>query len=209
MTKITAILILALLAGCTGLTGPREEFTIFALSPPAPARSQGAPLGWQLLIEEPRAGAMLDGVRIVVAPSGHERQVYKGARWSERVPALLQGQWLRAFEADGRLPGVARAGSGIRADFILASDLADFQATYRDGTPVADVQVHVRLIDPRDRRIAARRVFAAAVPSGGTEIAQVVEAFDAALAQINPALVDWVLQEGQRAIDSRVESTSP
>ncbi|MCK9489891.1 MAG: ABC-type transport auxiliary lipoprotein family protein [Xanthomonadales bacterium] len=188
-----------MLVGCTGLTGPRESFTIYELSPATPA-SQGASMAWQLLIETPRASDLVAGQRIIVAPDDNERRVYKGARWSERTPELLQSLWLRAFEADGRLPGVARSGSGVRADLLLASDLTRFQASYVDGQPQAEVELHAQLIDPRERRISARRVFRATVPAASAAIADVVAAFDGAMAQINPELVDWAVSEGARSL---------
>lgn len=209
-TRPAILLALALTAaiavtGCTGLTGPRESFTIYELSPATPA-SQGTRVAWQLLIETPRASDLVAGQRIIVAPDDNERRVYKGARWSERTPELLQSLWLRAFEADGRLPGVARSGSGVRADLLLASDLTRFQSSYVDGQPQAEVELHARLIDPRERRIGARRVFHATAPAASPAIADVVAAFDQAMAQINPGLVDWAITQGSQALAAAVDT---
>ena len=200
MKTILAVALLTLLAGCTGLTGPRADFSIYALNPPVSRSAADAPVHWQLLVEVPHASDLHDSARIVVAPHGNERQVYKGARWVERVPSLLQGIWVRAFEADGRLPGVARAGSGVRADLILSTDLVDFQATHVQTAPRIEVEVHARLIDPRSRRIVARRVLRTEQPAADASVAAAVDAFDAALAQINPILIDWTLTEGERAM---------
>jgi cholesterol transport system auxiliary component len=193
---------LALLAGCGVLSGPREDFSIYALDPQA-TRSEGSAVDWQLLIEEPHVSDLLDSFRIVVAPGGSERQVFKGARWIERTPSLLQGIWLRTFEADGRLPGVARSGTGVRADLMLATDVTDFQATQLDGGMTVEVEVHARLVDPRDRRIRSREVFRADVPASGNDAAAVVAGFESALAQINPAIVAWTLREGERVMAAR------
>lgn len=193
---------LALLAGCAGLTGPRKDFTLYALDPPM-APGQGTPRDWQLLVEEPHVGELLDGFRIVVAPGGNELQVYQGARWTERTPAMLQGLWIRAFEADGRLPGAARAGTGVRADLILASDLTRFQASYRDGLPTVAIELHARLVDPRDRRIRGRRVFRAEAAAADNGISAVVAAFESVVATLNPELVGWVLGAGDAALAAR------
>jgi cholesterol transport system auxiliary component len=202
MRSPALLLLLLALAGCAGLTGPREDFTVYALDPPA-QRGDGPVLDWQLLIDQPHTSDLLGGFRVVVAPGGAERQVYKGARWSERAPSLVQGVWVRAFEADGRLPGAARAGTGVRADLLLATDLTDFQARYRDGVPVVEVEVHARLVDPRDRRIVAREVFRAEAPADGVEVAAVVAGFQSALAQATTELVGWTLVEGDRYLDGR------
>lgn len=205
MRHAALIALLAVLMGCAGLTGPRRDFSIYAPDPPMPA-GEGAALDWQLLVEEPHVSDLLDGFRIVIATADNERQVYKGARWIERTPSLLQSLWLRAFEADGRLPGAARAGTGVRADLILSTDVVDFQARERNGSATVEVQVHARLIDPRDRRIRARRVFRADVPADSNQIAEVVAGFETALAQVNAALIDWTLREGQIAIARTNES---
>ncbi len=198
-SRLLAVVVLAFLSGCTGLTGPRADFTIYALNP-AISPHPGASVDWQLLVEAPHTSDLLDSLRIVVAPDGNERQVYKGARWVERAPGLLQGIWVRAFETDGRLPGVARAGSGVRADLILATDLVEFQAGHTGSSPRVEVAVHARLIDPRSRRILARRVLSSEQPMAGAGVDAAVAAFEIALAQINPVLIDWTLTEGERAM---------
>ena len=191
--------LLALLAGCGSLTGPRDDFSIYVLEPPV-QRHGGAPVDWQLLVEQPHTSDLLDGFRIVVAPNGNERQVYKGARWVERTPSMLQGIWVRAFESDGRVPGASRAGTGVRADLLLATDLTAFHAVERDGAAKVHVEVHARLVEPRDRRIRARDIFRAEVDAAGTSVPAVVEAFEAALVEINPALIDWTVREGAHAL---------
>lgn len=202
MIRAALSLLLLCLVGCAGLTGPREDYTIYALDP-ATAPGQGPMQEWQLLIERPHMSDLLDGFRIVVAPGGNERQVYRGARWVEQTPSLLQGIWLRSFEADGRLPGAARSGTGVRADLILATDLTAFQARYRDGDPVIEVEVHARLVDPRGRRIMAREVFRAETPADGIALAPVVAAFETALAEVNAGLVEWTIREGGTALERR------
>lgn len=207
LPRLVAAVASLALAGCGALTGPREDFAIFAPDPPM-SRGTGAAVDWQLLVEEPHVSELLDGVRIVVAPTGNERQVFKGARWIERTPSMLQGIWLRAFEADGRLPGAARSGTGVRADLILATDVASFQASQRAGGMVVEAEVHARLVDPRDRRIRARKVFRAEIPASGNEVAAIVAGFESVLADINPALVDWTLREGEQAMMARRDTTT-
>lgn len=206
LLSILSVVALAALSGCGVLTGPREDFAIYSLAPPI-ARSQDTPVDWQLLLEEPHVSDLLDGFRIIVAPTPSERQVFKGARWVERTPSMLQGIWLRAFEADGRLPGAARSGTGVRADLMLSTDVTDFQASQRVDGMIVEVEVHARLVDPRDRRIRAREIFRAEVPATGNDAAAVVPAFEAALAEINPGIVAWTLREGDRAMAARRAGT--
>lgn len=207
ISRLTVFALFAALVGCAGLTGPREDFSIYALNPPMPA-GEGSALDWQLLVEEPHVSDLLNDFRIVIATADNERQVYKGARWIERTPSLLQGIWLRAFEADGRLPGAARAGTGVRADLILSTDVIDFQAREQNGSAIVEVQVQARLIDPHNRRIRARQMFQADIPTASNQIAAIVTGFETALAQINAELVAWTLREGQHAIDTAKNGSS-
>jgi cholesterol transport system auxiliary component len=197
---VLSALLLALV-GCAGLTGPKKDYTIYAPNPET-ATSTGAPVNWQLLIEEPHVDALLNDFRIVIATSGNERQVFGGARWTERTPTLLQGIWLRAFEADGRLPGAARSGTGVRADLILSTDVIAFQAREHAEGVIAEIEIHARLIDPRNRRIHARRVLRAEAPAGDNRAASAVAAFDDAFSRLNPELVEWTLREGQTLVDA-------
>ena len=63
-----------------------------------------------------------------------------------------------------------------------------------------EVSIHARLVDPRSRRILARRAFDADIPTTSNQIADIVAGFDAALEQINPELIEWTLREGERAM---------
>lgn len=196
---VLVLLLPLLLAACGSLTGPRENFAVYTLNPVIATHSMATTADWQLLIDTPKANDLLDGQRIVVAPDGNQRQVYRGARWAERVPVLIQSVWLRGFESDGRLTGVGRNGSGLRADMILASDLIDFQARYVDGLPVVEIEIHARLIDPRDRRIRASQRFSASRPAASAGIAEVVTVFEQALAGITAELIAWTIEHGNAA----------
>ncbi len=196
------------LSACGSLTGPRENFTVYTLNPAIATHSPATVADWQLLIDTPKANDLLDGQRIVVAPDSNQRQVYRGARWAERAPVLIQSVWLHGFESDGRVASVGRNGSGLRADIILASDLTDFQARYVDGLPVVEIGIHAQLIDPRDRRIRAGQRFSASRPAASTEIAEVVAAFEQALAGLTAELIAWTIEQGNAARQS-VAAGSP
>ena len=201
--RFLVLMLPLLLTACSSLTGPRENFTVYTLNPAIAAQAATSTADWQLLIDTPKANDLLDGQRIVVAPDGNQRQVYRGARWAERVPVMLQSVGLRGFESDGRLTGVGRNGSGLRADLILASDLTDFQARYVDGQPVVEIEIHARLIDPRDRRIRASQRFSASRPVASAEIADVVVVFEQALAGITAELIAWTIEQGNTARELR------
>ena len=166
------------------------------------ARIQADPawptVAWQLQVPRPHAAELLDSPRIVVRPVPGELQVYKGAVWTQPAPDLLQDTLLRAFEDSGRIPGVARRGSGITGDYDLLLDLRRFDSDYAPGSPAAVVEVGAKLVSARSNQVVASRAFRATAPAAATDVGAVSRAFETALAQLATELVGWTLVEGER-----------
>lgn len=201
MTRLAALsLLCVVLAACSAITGPRTQFTVYTLNPPASttASVQRPPTDWHLAIDEPHALGLLDSDRLVVAPDANQRLAFAGVRWNERAPMLLQDIWLRAFESDGRFGGVIRSNSGARAALVLATDLVAFQIEQRGGQSEAVIAVHARLIDPRSRRNLAHAPFQARVPTDDALARSAVAALEAAVAEVTAQLVAWTANEGER-----------
>jgi cholesterol transport system auxiliary component len=194
----TAVLCLLALAGCSIVADRREEMTIWRVDD-APAASAGAPVAWQLAIDEPAAAEPLGGARIVLKPVDGAFGVYRGARWSERAPLMVQGLVLRALEDSGRIRGVGRGNGGIRADFRLLLDLRAFHVDRRDGGDRATVSLGAKLLRWPGGEVVDARVFDATAMVAGGGIAGVVAAFGAATAEVVPALADWTLAAGEAA----------
>ena len=180
------------LAGCSVLPDNREEMSIWTVDA-APPAAAGAPVDWQLALDEPGAAEPLDGARIVLSPAPGEFGVYRGARWSERAPRLLQGLVLRSLEDSGRIKGVGRGNSGVRADYRLLLDLRAFHV----DAGAARVGFSARLLRWPEGKVFAARTFDASAPVDGSGIAAVVAAFRAASAEAVPAVAEWVLAEGE------------
>ena len=84
---------------------------------------------------------------------------------------LLQDTLLRAFEDSGRIPGVARRGSGIAGDYELLLDLRRFESDYAGGgSPAAVIEVGAKLVATRSNSVVASRTFRQAGPSASTDI---------------------------------------
>lgn len=187
------------LAGCA-LGGPRTELAVYA--PPVRVAADPAwpAVDWQLAIGTPEANQMLDSPRIVVRPTPERLQTYKGARWADAAPQVMQTALLAAFEDSGKVPAVSRIGIG-RRDFGLFTELRAFESVYVDGAPQAVIELQARLVHLRGDGVVAAKRFRVAVPSQGTEIEAVVAAFGQAMAQVSADIVGWTLAEGQQALD--------
>ncbi len=195
----SALLALPLAACSSLLNVQRTPFTIYApqLTAPAPA-ADAARVDWQLAVETPLASDALDTVRIVVMPSPGVIEVFPGARWSDSAPALLRNLLVQGFEASGRITGVGSSASGLRADYALGIALHDFQFEVA-GSTRAVIRLQARLLDYTTNRVLAAHAFDIEAPAGGSDAAAAFTAFETALNQLVPQVVEWVLREGDAA----------
>lgn len=194
------------LAGCGilgGGAGSRQSATIYApLVQVAPDPSWPA-VDWQLAIASATAARMIDSPRISVRPTPSELQVYAGASWSQPATSLLEGALLRTFEDSGRIGAVGRSEIGLRPDYKLVLDVRRFEADYAGrAVPSATIEVAAKLLYNRDQRVVAAHTFHRAEQAAGTEVPQVVSAFERALETITAEIVGWTLGSGQADADS-------
>ena len=133
-----------------------------------------------------------------MSPAPGELQVYKGALWASAPGEMLEDGVLRALEDSGKIPAVARQGSGIGADYRLVMDIRHFEADYAGAaTPSALVEVNAKLLHTIDQSVIGTRTIRQAVPADGTEVARVADAFGRALQATSREIAGWVLETGQ------------
>ena len=127
-----------------------------------------------------------------------ELQVYKGAMWARTPPEMLEETVLRMLEDSGKIPSVARQGSGIGAEYRLVMDIRHFEARYDDAgsAPTAVIEVNAKLLHVPDQSVAGSRTFRQAQPVGGTEVALVADAFGQALGTLSREVAGWTLSTG-------------
>lgn len=190
--------VLSLLLGGCGITliDAQPPASIYDLSAPA-IEGGGETVTWQLVVEEPGAVRALGTNRITLYRSGNEIQYFKGARWSDRGPRLIQSRIIETLEATGRIVSVGRETSGIHADYRLKTELRDFQAVYdKSGAPRIVVTLSAKLFDTKSRRVVAARVFTASERAGSSRLDAIVRSFDSVLGQVTVEVSDWALVSG-------------
>lgn len=193
------VAMIATLGGCS-LLGSNERSAVTIYSPIV--RIQADPgwpkVDWQLVLVKPSAARVVDSPRINVRPSPSELEVYKGVSWAQPATDMLDDALVRGFEDSGRVAGVARATTGIRADYKLALDVRRFEADYRgQATPAALIEVNAKLIHVIDQRVVADRTFRQEQPVPTTATADVARAFEQGLQAMTTELVGWTLVTGQ------------
>lgn len=195
-TRIAGLLAACLLASCASLTGKTDPFAIYSPQLRATPGS-GQPVDWQLAIDTPLASGAIDSTRIAIMPSPGVLQIYPAARWRDPAPALVRGLIVEGFERSGRILGVG-ATAGLRAEVGLTLELRAFQAEVGPDGARAVVRLQASLVDYSSNRVFAARSFEAITPAQSPAITAMFPAFEAALDQVVPQLVDWTLAEGQR-----------
>lgn len=194
------IALIAALGGCS-LLGSNERSAVTIYSPVV--RIQADPswptVDWQLVLVKPSAARVVDSPRINVRPTPSELEVYKGVSWAQPATDMLDDALVRGFEDSGRINGVARVTTGIRADYKLAMDVRRFEADYRgQATPTALIEVNAKLIHVIDQRVVADRTFRQEYPVGSTDVAQVTAALEQGLQTLTTNVVGWTLVTGEQ-----------
>lgn len=156
---------------------------------------------WQLLVERPIANTAIDTARIALGETANRLTYYAGLNWVDTAPDMIQLLLVESFENSNRIVAVGREASGLRADFVLKSDIRDFQAEYDGGDPsvqppLAKVRIASRLVRMPRRNIVANDTFEAQVRANSPAFADVVRAFDDALQAVMRRIVEWTLRQG-------------
>jgi cholesterol transport system auxiliary component len=88
----------------------------------------------------------------------------------------------------------------VRTDFVLRSELRDFQTEYRGSqNPSVVIGVTAQLVVVASGRIASSRTFTIEEPVAGASIAQVFTAFEDATNRVLADIVAWAIVSGDAA----------
>lgn len=160
---------------------------------------------WQLLVETPLANNGIDTPRIALGETENRLTFYADANWVDTAPDMMQTLLVESFENSHRIVAVGVERSGLRADFVLKTDLRDFQANYGGGDPAttspeAVVRINAKLVRMPRRNIVASDTFEARVRAADPGFTHVVKAFDTATGAVLRRIVEWTLQQGQTNI---------
>ena len=196
------LMLLGGLPGCTALTGltnaaiPNE---LFVLTPKSTFDEDLPSLKYQIAVEEPTATAAVDTDQIAVQPTPLRVQYLPGARWVDRAPLIVQSLLIESFENSGRVPAVGSSAIGLRADFLVVTDIREFQATVPQNDPEApleiDVRLNIKLIDAFSDRIIGSDSFEVVTLSDTDDASEVASAFDDALGSTMRRAVEWTVRE--------------
>ncbi len=197
-----AALVLVALSGCSGvLPGTGEPPRIFTLTPKTTYSPDLPRADWQLAIEVPLTEAAYNTTRIALSHDPVSIEYYAHAEWADRAPNLVQRLLVDSFESTHKIVGVARQSVDLRPDFSLICDLRVFKAEYQDGNgspPTVHVRIISKLVKMPERTIVGSTNAEAAIRASGTNLDDVIHAFDTALGKTLKRVVEWTLVTGAR-----------
>lgn len=186
----------ALLAigGCELIKAAEEPTDLYTVTPKSTFFPDMPAVLWQLSVEVPAAAANLNTGRIAIAQSPTSSDYYSKTAWTDRAPLMVQTRIVDSFENSKKIVAVARESIGLIPNYVLQTDLRNFEARYfYGGTPVVQVRIVAKLVRMPDRQIIGVATFERCVRARADKVPKVVDAFDQALGSVLKRLVAWTL----------------
>ncbi len=202
-TFAVAIMLAAapILAACDlAVPGQGPPPTLYRLTPKSTFHENLPRVDWQLVLEVPMADAGLSTTRVALQRSPTRLEYYARSSWTDRAPLMVQTLMIESFENSKYIVAVGRESVGLRADFILKSELREFQAEYFDGAlPSVRVAINAKLVQMPRRTIIGSKSFEARAEAKDDTMDEIIAAYDEALGTVLKHLVEWTLIAGQDA----------
>ena len=205
-----AAVLSALLAACVELPGSGDPSRLYVLTPKSTFPDNLPIVDWQLLVEVPVSAAGLNTARIAARHSPIELNYIGAANWTDFAPRMVQTLLVESFENSGKIVGVGREAIGLRSDYLLKTEVREFQAEF-DGTkigsakaaaipenpPEVRVRINAKLIKMPQRSIIASQTFENLVKSDENSMDSIIASFDDALGKALKDIVVWTLTNGE------------
>lgn len=180
------------LAGCStlGLGSTPKPDDIFDLAAPSAFDGAARRSSAQILVPLPNASDALSSARIAVRADGGSISYLPGVSWSDELPPLIQTIMVRAFENSGRVKAVGKPGESLAIDDQVIVDIRAFELDVT-GSPAAHVTLGVKLLDERNGKVRASRVFDVSRPAASDRPKDAIAAIDQAASAAVAEVVVW------------------
>lgn len=192
-------LVMLALSGCLGGLSKIGAHRVYSMpEPQALDIDATAALSQALLVELPRSLPNIDSTDIHVQMPDGELKVLPDARWSARLPVLLQDLLVRQISQARLAPNVAADPQAYAQPLRLSSDLRSFGLRQsEDGGLRAHVGLTLRLVCNRSARVLASKQFEL---SSDTTVrtAQAVQSLRALASTLATQVVQWLASNTER-----------
>ena len=193
--RLAALAAALLLGACELIKAAEEPTDLYTITPKSTFDQDMPAVFWQLAVEVPGASANLSTSRIAISQSPTSSDYFSKTAWTDRAPLMVQTRIVDSFENSHKIVAVARESIGLRANYVLQSDLRNFEAMYFYGPlPIAHVRLVAKMVRMPDRQIIGVATFERCVKARADKVPKVVSAFDQALGSVMKQLVAWTLK---------------
>ena len=173
-----------LLASCAG----EPVANTFDLNAAKPVSAR--PMRAQLRVRQPVAGIDLDSDRILVRVGPEQVATLARARWSDRLPLLVQSRLTQTFANANLLRRVGGRGATTSADYDLDVEIRRFELDVAQMRVAVDLAV--KIVSAGGADVAAAEIFTAEAPVASTDGAAVSAALDRAFSSGMKRIVAFV-----------------
>jgi cholesterol transport system auxiliary component len=135
----------------------------------------------------------LDSSYIAVVDKGPVYSYFPDSAWADTLPNVVQLKLVETLQNTGRLRGVGVPGDGLLIDYQLQTEIRAFELRV-DGTDRGLVEISARVVNDRNGRTVATKVFRAETPSGSTSVDKAVEAMNASADRVFAEMAAWTLR---------------
>lgn len=187
------------LAGCTLGSSPRRDFYLLCDANAQTSAPAGPAIDKVLLIASSAMPGLYDSDRMVFSADGRSRSYFQFGYWSERpAQSLLLLAETRLVNAQ-RLRAVASSTSGVRGDLLLTLRLEELYLDASLDPGQVRLAVTAELLDWRERRLLARRLFRQSVAVSPRNAPDLALAGSQAVGGVLDELVAWVVASATAA----------
>ena len=115
---------------------------------------------------------------------------------ADRLPVLVQSLLVEALEKSGRIRAVGRETDGIRADYILETEIRDFEAYYAvaDTPPTIRVSITAKLLGALSHDMVANMQTSHEARAAVNDLPNITAAFTQAAGSAVEEIAAWALR---------------
>lgn len=180
-------------AGCGGIFSNPESRRLYQVTSVA-TFAPGLPhSNAQLTIGPVDAPAGLDTNRIGLSRAALSLDYFADVSWSDRAPAMVRTTLLESMQNSGLFKAVGSDTFNLRSDYLLKTELRDFEAVYdsQGPGPTATVVLGLTLVKLPGDAVVGQTVISERQPAASNEIPDIVGAFNLAVGKALQQAVGW------------------
>ncbi|HLI66792.1 MAG TPA: ABC-type transport auxiliary lipoprotein family protein [Caulobacteraceae bacterium] len=188
------------LGGCISLfpKTPPAQLYRFGGDEAVASATAGSPRGFNVQRLPTGFERAADSDRILTV-DGDSVAYIAGARWAAPAAILFDQAETAAFERSAGPARLLRTADSAAAPISLRLDVQTFEARYLAGpkaAPTVVVSVHALLINALTRKVMADQLFEGQAAASENRVGAIVQAYDAATADVLGRIVEWTGREG-------------